>query len=260
MEGPKPKIRKEFKEDQNKLLFDIPDQDLNLKPVPLDLLASKLGPQKAASEHSHRDTKALGPDVSSLTLARPKANESSGTKLPSVQSLSSSIGGLNSFSILQNNFNNVNNFLINPVLDYAKQLNNSENQNENGLLPNRAKTDEFTLKNGGNDLVKQLSGLQEMLSKNNSNLQGSITQSMSMSVESLRASKNISSPIVLKHNPQLLGMGSTAKRIEGLSDAKSQFKNIQKIGRSDNDEEPVVQKKLKVQTFSKVDINPPSEN
>lgn len=185
-------------------------------------------------------------DMSSLRLSRPLNSEPSSTKLPSAHTLNSSISGLSSFSILQSNYNNINNFLINPV------INQNESEQVNTLSTNRSKTDDLssTIKAHPNDFAKQLSGLQAIISKNNNILQSSLLNGLSN--ESLKPVKNISSPIVLRHNPQVLLANEAAKRIEALkSQGKSEFKVTHRLNRSD-DEELAVQKKLKTDNVNNI--------
>jgi len=73
-----------------------------------------------------------------------------------------------------------------------------------------------------------------------------------LSNESLKPVKNISSPIVLRHNPQVLLANEAAKRIEALkSQGKSEFKVTHRLNRSD-DEELAVQKKLKTDNVNNI--------
>jgi len=185
-------------------------------------------------------------EMSSLRLSRPLNSEPSSNKLPSAHS---SIAGLSSFSILQSNYNNINNFLINPV------INQNEQEQVNTLSSNRSKTDDLssTIKAHPNDFAKQLSGLQAIISKNNNMLQNTILNGLSN--EGLKPVKNISSPIVLRHNPQVLLANEAAKRIEALkAQGKSEFKVTHKLSRSD-DEELAVQKKLKTDNVNNISIS-----
>lgn len=241
-------------------------QSVGLKPVRLDLLANKLGPQKAPSDSgtvTREITSNTEDDVNSLKLSRPQLSEQNGTKLPPVQSLNSLINGLNTFSFLQNNYNNVNNFLINPVMSMKQSA--SESEHSSVLLPNRAKTDEIPSVFKGaapNDLAKQLNGLQSLIAKNNMILQNNVSQSFSN--EGLKPIKTISSPI-MRSNISLSAKESlkrTDNQIE-IKLSQSGFKAPHKASKSDNDddvEEPELQKKVKLQTTAKGGAVLPAEN
>jgi len=214
---------------------------------------------KLEEPKSNRDPSRIpDSDVTSLKLTRPLLSEPNGTKLPSVQSLGSSISGLNSVSILQNNYNNVNNFVINPVMNYSKESESSFHNNfeqTSNIAPGRCKTEDLSssVKAFPNDFAKQLSGLQAIIAKNSNILQNTIMQNLSL--ENLKATKNTSSPIVLRHNPQVLSLYENAKKTEVVKQQnKVELKLTHKLDRTDEDE-LTLQKKIKTETGS-VSVSP----
>jgi len=231
----------EGKAAESKILFNTNKVPVSFDAKPDRLLANeKLEPPKGKKFDQRLDSES---DMSSLKLSRPLNSEPSSTKLPSAHTLNSSIAGLSSFSILQSNYNNINNFLINPVMNYAKDQ--GEPEQVTTLSSGRSKTDDLssTIKGPSNDFAKQLSGLQAIIHKNNNFLQSTLLNNLS--TESLKPTKNISSPIVLRHNPQVLLANEAAKKMEALkSQGRSEFKLTHRLQRAD-DEDLAVQKKIK---------------
>ncbi len=181
-------------------------------------------------------------DITSLKVNRSLLSDPNNPKLPSAQSLQSSISGINSFSFLQNNFNNVNNFVINhPVIAHPKDSNqnNSLFEKVESLNPNRSKTDEPSTKTPVNDFAKHFSELQQIITKNNNLLPKNISD--------FKATKNLSSPIVLKLHPQFLSTKEASKQENPKLQNKIELKANHKVIREEN-EDPAPQKKVKSET------------